>query len=338
MTQAISGLSMKELTDLFRGREYEKALIGYLQQWDCQRESREPGSPKQKLIILARIVDCYSFIPAQKGASAEEWDKALATVRGYFATYVEVLDSTPKADVAEDVVMDVYDRLLHLLFAPGTCQDSRWEASVREAGDAFEALMTAGRGKVERDYGYNRWLSSAEGIRREGIGRPDLVSVVRALRTAFLKSVKDQADPRSYGEYRSLIDNLLADTVYFFPKSAVPAEERWKEVEECLKDSLTADPKNLFASEFLANLNRVRNTSRQIAGFLHDINSRIADLKAHMSSLRAADTAGVLAHTLEALGASIETLGGIAGLVQVDGHPQEPPPRGSKGGRYRGCN
>jgi signal transduction histidine kinase len=124
------------------------------------------------------------------------------------------------------------------------------------------------------------------------------------------------------------MDNLIADSVYFFPETGVAAQQRWAEVERYLKDSLAADPGNLFASEFLANIAQVRNTSAQIRGFLHDLNSHIGGVKVRISELRKITAGSAEAELeLDALSDAIQTLLSIATLtLSIEGKkPEEPP-------------
>ncbi|HRZ84220.1 MAG TPA: hypothetical protein P5069_17355, partial [Candidatus Hydrogenedentes bacterium] len=102
---------------------------------------------------------------------------------------------------------------------------------------------------------------------------------------------------------------------------------RWGEVERLLKDALEADSGNRFAREMLKHLYSVRNTSRQIRGFMHDLNNRTANLAALAGRL--ADMAAGVAGAGEIraqIALETENIASITRLVNLEGEGMVAPP------------
>lgn len=295
----------------FRNMRYSQAIPHFEAALDV-----EGTSPKQRLIAIKNVADCYYELMAANWEQSHE--EYLDEYNRYLSRYEEALRGTPFEDIAPDVIEIVLAKAIRVF--------SRTESPDRFADRSralMRSLLEGAQGKVTAFKLYQVMVGVLDEIRRDVAAR-DRSAKVKALGHALLNEV--EGDEPAYASLRSAVNVILADTQYFIPD--LEQQDNWAAVEAYLDAALRDSPKDPFAQQFRRNISTLRYTDLQLRGFLHDASKRIGYLRNRFKEVKQAwpdnETPSIALTDLEN---ELEVFYSIAELVQLQGKDRIGEPR-----------
>ena len=191
--------------------------------------------------------------------------------------YLAILAQVPPREIAPIPIIGLFEQTLRFrAFCP---LDDQLTGRVANDLGRFEQ---AAKGKIQPTLFVDSGIKVVEELRRK-VGHPQHVAYAERIAAGVLESVPDG----SLSAQRAMLNNLLADLAYFFPRSGEDDQQRYARVLVHLDRSLELQPRDNYAGGMKVHVQRLATTNLQIKRFGHDTRNRMGNIRQLLKQLLA---------------------------------------------------